>query len=110
MYNKKPREKKSRNELSNSLRNVDALRAMLLRTGLLRKKSWPSLRVSNSPRGHLPVADSPKLILLRIGQETESVAINPTVVLIAEIVADRIKTAFRNPEAVADVDQMVSQH
>jgi hypothetical protein len=36
MYNKRQREKKSRNELTNSLRNVDAGMAMLLRIGLMR--------------------------------------------------------------------------
>jgi hypothetical protein len=45
MYNKKQREKKSRNELTNSLRNVDAGMAMLLRIGLMRKENWPNLRV-----------------------------------------------------------------
>jgi hypothetical protein len=45
MYNNKQREKKSRNELTNSLRNVDAGMAMLLRIGLMRKENWPNLRV-----------------------------------------------------------------
>ena len=40
MSNKKQREKKSRNELINSLRNVDAGMAMLLRIGLMRKENW----------------------------------------------------------------------
>jgi len=42
---KKQREKKSRNELTNALRNVDAGMAMLLRIGLMRKENWPNLRV-----------------------------------------------------------------
>jgi hypothetical protein len=42
--------------------------------------------------------------------DTPSVAINPTVILMAEIVADRIKAAFRNSEAVADVNEMIGQH
>jgi len=42
--------------------------------------------------------------------DVPSVATNPTVILMAEIVADRIKAAFRNSEAVADVNQMIGQH
>jgi hypothetical protein len=42
MHNKKQREKKSRNELTSSLRNVDAGMAMLLRIGLMRKENWPN--------------------------------------------------------------------
>jgi hypothetical protein len=45
MYNKKQREKKSRNELTNSLRNADTGMAMLSRIGLMRKENWPTLRV-----------------------------------------------------------------
>jgi hypothetical protein len=33
------------NERTNSLRNVDAGMAMLLRIGLMRKENWPNLRV-----------------------------------------------------------------
>jgi choline dehydrogenase len=41
--------------------------------------------------------------------DTPSVAINPTVILVVEIVADRIKAASSS-EAVADVNQMIGQH
>jgi len=39
MHNKKQREKKSRRELTNVLRNVDAETVMLLRIGLMRKEN-----------------------------------------------------------------------